>query len=220
MGYEYYKPSFVVARELGISSLLLSRITSKMAVVGASKSGDAVRIQIGLALKFEARRLKVLGYTRRGPNGWQFSAKAIALISQYRDAFPDLFARLENFKSNDDLLTTDKCFGPNDPNTLTVAEKSAHIDAEVKRIKQWLKTNVNYDGMVQLPIESELLSNEQVDAIAAVQAKRKTESLKKIVVRDVHREAVLLPANAPYLLQSQSLMVGHRVVYIADRSGT
>ncbi|KAJ1736030.1 exonuclease II Exo2, partial [Coemansia sp. Benny D160-2] len=220
MGYEYYKPSFVVARELGISSLLLSRITSKMAVVGASKSGDAVRIQIGLALKFEARRLKVLGYTRRGPNGWQFSAKAIALISQYRDAFPDLFARLENFKSNDDLLTTDKCFGPNDPNTLTVAEKSAHIDAEVKRIKQWLKTNVNYDGMVQLPIESELLSNEQIDAIAAVQAKRKTESLKKIVVRDVHREAVLLPANAPYLLQSQSLMVGHRVVYIADRSGT
>ncbi|KAJ1902844.1 exonuclease II Exo2, partial [Coemansia sp. IMI 209127] len=106
-GHEYYKPSFVVARELGISSLLLSRLTSKMAVAHMSKSGDSARIQIGLDLKFEARRVKVLGYTRRGPNGWQFSAKAVALISNYRNAFPDLFARLEHLKSNDDLLTAE-----------------------------------------------------------------------------------------------------------------
>ncbi|KAJ1905905.1 exonuclease II Exo2, partial [Coemansia sp. IMI 209127] len=126
-----------------------------------------------------------------------------------------------HLKSNDDLLTAEKCFEPaNSSGTLTVAETRSHIDAEVKRVKQWLKTNVSHDDMIQLPIESELLSKGQIDAIAAMEATKKHSRVNKVVVRDVHREAALLPAHAPYLLQSQSLMVGHRIAYIADRSGS
>ncbi|KAJ1987934.1 exonuclease II Exo2 [Coemansia spiralis] len=218
-GHEQYKPSFIVARELGMSPLLLSRITSKMAIFDGSKAGDSVRIQIGLDLKFEARRLKVVGYSKRGPNGWQFSGRAIDLIARYKEAFPDMFRRLEVLKPNDDILTATECFAPEQQNSLTAADIKLHVANEVKRVKQWMKANINSESMAQVPIASELLSKEQIDAIADMQAALRPYTTKKVVVRDVHREAVLRPVNAQYLLQSQALMVGHRIIYIADRNG-
>ncbi|KAJ2029894.1 exonuclease II Exo2 [Coemansia sp. S3946] len=215
-GCERYLPSYTVAREIGVSSLLLSRITSKMMVMDESKAGDSARVHVGLDLKFEAKRLKVSGFTKRGPSGWQFSDRAIDLIVRYKAAFPRMFAQLETTKSNSSLITAGECFRPEQPTD----DARAYIASEVKRVRQWLKDNIDRSTMVQVPIESDLLSKDQVAAIVAAHAATKPTATKKVIIRGVRREAALRPVDAQHILKGQSLMVGHRVVYVADRSGS
>ncbi|KAJ2897640.1 exonuclease II Exo2 [Coemansia aciculifera] len=215
-GGEHYVPSYAVARELGVSPLLLSRITSKMMLVDEGKVGDKARIHVGLDLKFEAKRLKVAGFTRRGPNGWQFSDRAVDLIARYKQAFPRMFARLESIKSTSSLLTAAECFWPESPAT----DARAYVSDEVKRVRQWMKENVDRSSMIQVPIESDLLSSAQVAAIVAARAATKPAATKRVVIRGVRREAALRPADAEHILKGQSLMVGHRVIYVSDRSGS
>ncbi|KAJ2400932.1 exonuclease II Exo2, partial [Coemansia sp. RSA 2530] len=215
-GCERYLPSYAVAREIGVSPLLLSRITSKMMLMDESKTGDSARVHIGLDLKFEAKRLKVSGFTRRGPTGWQFSDRAVDLIVRYKAAFPRMFAQLETTKSNSSLLTAGECFRPEQ----ATDNARAYVSSEVKRVRQWLKDNIDHSTMVQVPIESDLLSKDQVGAIVAARAGVRAAATKKVIIRGVRREAALRPVDAQHLLKSQSLMVGHRVAYVSDRSGS
>ncbi|KAJ2747819.1 exonuclease II Exo2 [Coemansia sp. BCRC 34301] len=216
LGCERYVPSYAVARDVGVSPLLLSRITSKMMLMDESKTGDSARVHVGLDLKFEAKRLKVSGFTRRGPSGWQFSDRAIDLISRYKQAFPRMFAQLEATKSTSSLITASECFWPEQPDT----DARAYVSGEIKRVRQWLKNNVDRNTMVQVPIESDLLSKDQIAAIVAARASVKPAATKKVVIRGVRREAALRPVDAEHILKGQSLMVGHRVVYVSDRSGS
>jgi len=85
-----YLPSYTVATLVGVKPLTLSKILSSFTVV----RGD-VRLNLGLSLKFEARRQKVLGYSRRVKEGWQFSAKALALVKEYKAKFPGFIAALD-----------------------------------------------------------------------------------------------------------------------------
>lgn len=48
------------------------------------------RVNIGLNLKFEARGQKVLGYSRKGDGGWEYSQRAVDLIQEYRERFPEV----------------------------------------------------------------------------------------------------------------------------------
>ncbi|KAJ2816678.1 exonuclease II Exo2, partial [Coemansia erecta] len=215
-----YKPAYAVARQVGISTLLLSRITSRMLVLDEAKArgGDAVRIQIGLDLKFEAKRLKVAGYSRRAPNGWQFSQRAIDLIARYRAAFPDMFMRLESACKRDSILTAAECFVL--PPSADADTAKSYVASEVKRLKQWMKDNVDRSSLALVPIESELLTGDQVSAIIEAVATSAPAAKKHVIVRGVRREAVLRPSDAQYLLKAQSLTVGHRVEYVSDRSGS
>lgn len=73
-----------------MSGLTLSKLTSSvMVTVGDSKTN------IGLNLKFEAKSQKVLGYSRKGESGWEFSTKAIDLIREYNSKFPEVAAAMD-----------------------------------------------------------------------------------------------------------------------------
>lgn len=92
-----YTPSYVVSNTLGIDALVLSKITSSLTI----QDKGLQRINLGLNLKFEARQLKVVGYTRKNHNGqWEFSNKAIDLICQYLRAFPKFIELLHSKKGN------------------------------------------------------------------------------------------------------------------------
>lgn len=84
-GGSNYFPSHQVSKMVGVSGLALSKITSSLHVI--SKSADQ-RMNIGLNLKFESKKLKVSGYTRKSATGWEFSAAALALIQEYRVSLP------------------------------------------------------------------------------------------------------------------------------------
>lgn len=97
-----YLPSYAVATLVELKPLALSKITSSFTVV----SGDT-RLNLGLNLKFEARRQKVLGYSRRIPEGWQFSGKALALIKEYKTKFPEFIATLNRNPHKGNLIAED-----------------------------------------------------------------------------------------------------------------
>lgn len=52
-------------------------------------------MNVGLNLKFDSKGKKVLGYTRKGLKGWEYSEKAAALIRDYCRAFPEFFRKLD-----------------------------------------------------------------------------------------------------------------------------
>lgn len=45
---------------------------------------DGSKSNLGLSLKFEAKALKVIEYSRKDSRVWEFSDKAIQLIEEYK----------------------------------------------------------------------------------------------------------------------------------------
>lgn len=85
-----YYPSYNVAQMVGITGLAVSRITSSFMVIG----NDGSKTNLGLSIKFQGKGMKVLGYTRSEDRSWEYSAKAVELLRDYKVAFPQLFQKL------------------------------------------------------------------------------------------------------------------------------
>lgn len=196
-----YIPSYAVARMLSLSPLVLSKITSAFQVIL-----EEGRINLGLNLKFEAKKLKVLGYSRRKDSGWEFSQKAIELIKQYMLSFPDFIAGIQRNPQGKDYDATD--FYPED-----------HAKAKMKEIQAWLKS-IESKNFQKVPLEAEQLDSETVQRIeqAADQAVRLdppgAHQNKKI--NGVPRNALLKPSDAEHRLSHQRFTVGDRIVYVQD----
>jgi GH18 family chitinase len=75
-----YFPSFKAADMVGISGRALSKITSSFMVI----TSDNQKTNLGLSLKFEAKALKVIDYSRKEGRHWEFSEKAVDLIREYK----------------------------------------------------------------------------------------------------------------------------------------
>jgi Exoribonuclease Xrn1 D2/D3 domain/Exoribonuclease Xrn1 D1 domain len=75
-----YSPSFQVAEMLAMSKRALSRVTSSFMVLVA----DGQKVNLGLSIKFEAKAMKVLNYSNKRGNMWEFSNLAIDLIRDYK----------------------------------------------------------------------------------------------------------------------------------------
>ena len=65
---------------LAMSKRALSRVTSSFMVL----AGDDQKINLGLSIKFEGKGMKVLDYSNKPGNVWQFSDRAIDLIRDYK----------------------------------------------------------------------------------------------------------------------------------------
>ncbi|SRR6266851_592330 len=75
-----YLPSFHVAEMLAMSKRALSRVTSSFMVLVA----DGQKVNLGLSIKFEGKGMKVINYSNKNGNVWQFSDLAIDLIRDYK----------------------------------------------------------------------------------------------------------------------------------------
>lgn len=62
-------------------------------------TSDGVKNNLGLSLKFEAKALKVINYSRKEGRNWEYSQNTVDLIREYRDMFPEVFRVLD--KSGD-----------------------------------------------------------------------------------------------------------------------
>lgn len=102
-----YVPSFKAAEIIRISPRALSKITSSFMVVTGQ---DRQKVNLGLSLKFEAKALKVVDYTRKDGRYWEYSEKAVELIKEYKVCFEhfgisstlaELCRRLRSLRSSD-----------------------------------------------------------------------------------------------------------------------
>jgi 5'-3' exoribonuclease 1 len=75
-----------------MSGRALGRITSSFLVI----LGNNQKANLGLNLKFEAKGLKVVGYSRKNDRNWEFSQKTVDLIKEYKARYPIVFQNLDD----------------------------------------------------------------------------------------------------------------------------
>ena len=194
-----YSPSFAVAKTLGLNPLALSKITSRFEVIL-----DEGKVNLGLNLKFEAKKLKVLGYSRRNQNGWEFSQKAIDLIRQYMTKFPQFIAGIQRQPSGNIFNATD--FYP-----------QAEAKARMKEIQAWLK-EIESKSFQKVPLDAEQLDSETVRRMeqAADEALGNNPPNANKKINGVPRNGLLKPSDAEHRLSHQRFSLGDRIVYVQD----
>ncbi|KAK3377759.1 XRN 5'-3' exonuclease N-terminus-domain-containing protein [Podospora didyma] len=196
----HYTPSYMVSKQLDLHPLTLSKITSSYFV----KTVGDLRVNLGLNLKFEGRKQKVLGYSRKSGTGWEFSTAAVHLIVEYMTRFPDFFAGVKKNPSGSELSEKDLWSDP------TVAS------ARVKEIGQWLKT-LKTSSMDRVPLDAEQLDSDVVMQLAQEADKLNLNNVptKPTKMNGVPRNALMRPEDAEHRLGNQNFSLGDRVVYVA-----
>ncbi|KAG0343555.1 hypothetical protein BG004_005213 [Podila humilis] len=199
-----YMPSFVVNKKVGISALILSKLTSSLHVV--YRATDR-RVNLGLNLKFEGKKQKVLGYTRKTDSGWEFSQKAVALLQEYKQLFPEFIAGLER-RAREDFYIAEELY------------PGGNSTEMIKRIEDWLKKSKVRD------FERVDLDAEQLDKDTIVELEKAANSyvagrsgLKHVILKNLGRHTMLKPSHATTYLPDQTFRLGDRVVFVQD-SGT
>lgn len=195
-----YQPSYVIAKELGLHPLVLSKITSSFFV---HTIGGSMKVNLGLNLKFEARKQKVLGYSRKSNSGWEFSPAAVRLLVEYMTRFPDFFAAIMRNPSGNEFHETDLW-----PDTQAASTRTKEIGA-------WLKT-VETSKFERVPLDAE-----QLDSNVVMELQRTVDSLRESAeqtepkrLKGVPRSALLNPRDAEQRLSNQRFALGDRVVYV------
>lgn len=197
-----YSPSFAVAKVLGLNPLVLSKLTSSFQVT----LDEIAKVNLGLNLKFEAKKQKVLGYSKRGPSGWEFSEKAIQLIRLYMIKFPLFIASIQRNPQGSIVRATD-IWPPSE------------AKAKVKEIQAWLK-EIESKSFEPVPLDAEQLDSDTVQKIEhAANGAAQLDSNDKAKVRKIvgaPRSAILKPADAEQRLSNQNFQLGDRIVYVQD----
>ncbi|KAL8726035.1 MAG: hypothetical protein Q9166_006980 [cf. Caloplaca sp. 2 TL-2023] len=196
-----YTPSFAVARMLGLNPLVLSKITSAFQVIV-----DDQRVNVGLNLKFDAKGLKVLGYSRKAANGWEFSQKAVQLLQQYMVKFPEFIAGIQRNAQSKEYVATD--FYPKD-----------QAKAKIKGIQIWLK-EIESKSFEKVPLDAAQLDSEAVGRIEQAAndnlLQNSATTVKNQRIKAVPRSALLKPSDAEHRLSHQKFALGDRIVYVQD----
>jgi 5'-3' exoribonuclease 1 len=192
-------PSYRVAQMLQLQPLALSKLTASFHVYSSG-----LRLNLGLNLKFEARKMKVLGYSRRTNTGWEFSQKAVELIQQYMIQFPEFIARIKANPTQDQFNDTD--FYPQD-----VAKE------KMKEIGKWLKS-IESKNFEKVPLEAEQMDSDAVKLIEEAIDRNLplTQEMEAKTVRNVPRNAILKPSDAEQRVGNQRFSLGDRLVYVQD----
>ncbi|KAI0707261.1 exonuclease II [Earliella scabrosa] len=200
-----YFPSFKVADMLGLSTKALSKITASFMVLAS----DGNKNNLGLSLKFEAKGLKVIEYSRKNDRFWEFSEKAIQLIHDYKSTYPEVFRVLD--RSGDAMVKATDIF-----------RDEANADAKVKEIKAWLNSKGVRD-FEPVTLFCDQLGKPTVKEIEALAdnltANKQPGGFKKAIVKGIPRQAVLKPSHAVYRLQNQHFALGDRVTMVQDSGG-
>lgn len=199
----HYSPSFKAAPAIGMSPRALSKITSSFMVL----TSDHQKNNLGLSIKFEAKSLRVIDYSRKAGRYWEFSEKAVDLIYEYKEKFPEIFAILD--QGGDDMVRATDIF-------------DSHADVRVKEVKSWLKSKGVRD-LEPVSLFSDNLAKSTVEEIEQVaddiNKNRSKATIKKAIVKNIPRHAVLKPSHAIYRLQNQHFALGDRVTMVQDSGG-
>ncbi|THH31525.1 hypothetical protein EUX98_g2669 [Antrodiella citrinella] len=200
-----YFPSFKVAEMVGLSSMAIAKITSRFMVLTA----DGQKNDLGLNLKFEAKSLKVIDYSKKDGRFWEFSDKAMDLIREYARAYPEVMAVLKN--SGDAMSRATDVF-----------KNAENADAKVKEVKNWLGTK-GVRSFEPVSLFCDQLKKDTVTEIEALADKitenKSPNAIKKAIVKNIPRQAVLKPAHSAYRLQNQHFTLGDRVTMVQDSGG-
>lgn len=198
-----YFPSYRVGEMLGLSGHAISKVTSSFMVTSGGQ-----KVNLGLSIKFESKGLKVVGYSRK-VNGriWEFSQRAVELMDEYKAKYPVVFTWLH--RSGSAMPKASDMF------------PGENADAQVKEIRSWLGTKGVKD-FEPVDLTVDVLDKDIVKDIEALTDSfrdRSSAGIKKAIVKNIPREAVLRPADVIYRLRDQKFSLGDRVTMVRDTGG-
>lgn len=201
----FFIPANEVCRIVGISSLLLSKITSSLTLF---LKGEIVRSSsIGLNIKSEAKGQCAFGLARKRVS-WEFAPKVIQLLIELKGKFSAIFKNLEQEKSSPNI-DAEKIF----PQVPEMTKET--LNELVAPIKEMIKSRLG--GNEFMPIDSVYLLKDVVaylektwDEYASHQHQPKT---RKVTLPP---SLLLCAATAAPRLMShkQVFSLGERVVYV------
>ncbi|ETS76838.1 hypothetical protein PFICI_10712 [Pestalotiopsis fici W106-1] len=196
-----YWPSYSLAQKLRMPPLVLSKITASFFV----QTIGGMRVNLGLNLKFEARKQKVLGYSRKSKTGWEFSPAAVQLIAEYIAAFPDFFQAIKNNPQGSELNETD------------IFPDPSYASQRIKEMGAWIK-NTDRGNFEKVPLEAEQLDSDAVRSIEQAVDALLSDAPQPVirVMNDVPRNALIRPQDVEQRLGNQQFTLGDRVVYVQD----
>nr|CAD7567932.1 unnamed protein product [Timema californicum] len=142
------------ASYLGISSHLLSRITGTIYIIKGAQTEyteSASKVNVGLNLKFNKKNEEIPGYTKKENTTWLYSKKAVKLVKDYINQFPELFDYLSQNKNIGNDMFFEIHIFPNEPTKLS-------------EIQTWLKEQA-YSKIARQGCGSDLLDEEIVREI-------------------------------------------------------
>ena len=198
-----YFSSPAIAQQLHMSSLALAKLTSSITVLFKGQ-----KLNIGLNLKFEAKSRKVLGYSRRTHLGWEFSARAVLLIKDVLDQFPELKSVLARRLGDGEFYKAEDVF-PRD------------TDKRIAAVRAWQKEHGLRD-LEDVPLNVDRLERpiiSTLESAVSILANRRLESsgaIKRQILRGLPRGALLKPEQARYRVPEQTFELGDRVINVLD----
>jgi len=192
-----YFPAQVVAEYIGLSFLCLSKLTSAFFV-----SVEYDRVNLGLNIKFEGKQQKVLGYSRKNQNGWEYTDTVCYLLQEYKSRFPEFIYGLERNVRNDSFSGKD--FYP-----------PAVAKAKIKQIQEWLKSQ-EVKNLERVSLDTEEIDLEIIQQLEQAQDEYKNIPTDPERIKGVPRKALLKPQDASSRLQHQKFSLGDRVIYVQD----
>ncbi|KAF5348519.1 hypothetical protein D9756_009689 [Leucocoprinus leucothites] len=196
-GSEYF-PSHWVADLLHISPLALSKITSSFFVTAGP---DDFRVNIGLDLKFDARGIKVAGYTRKEGRHWEYSDKAVALVKSYQADFPEIFEYLDMASFN--MPPASDVFKDFEPKR------------RLRKVVRWLEAQGVPNTLERVPLSYKVLPKKTIakleQALDSI-AKSVTEpTVKEITIEKYPSPAILPHGYSLDRMRKQVFALGDRV---------
>ncbi|THH13302.1 hypothetical protein EW146_g6897 [Bondarzewia mesenterica] len=221
-----YYPSFQAAEMVGISGRALAKITSSFMVL----TSDNQKINLGLSLKFEAKGMKVLDYSRKDSKLWEFSDKAVDLLREYKvrsillrwtntrvavlisdiqQKYPEVFRNLD--QNGDEMAKAASMFS-----------NDADSDLKAKEVRTWLASKGvrEFEPVSLFCDQLKKTTVEEIEKLAdTFNSDRSMSAYKKAIVKNIPRQAVLKPAHAVYRLQNQRFALGDRVTMVQDSGG-
>ncbi|KAI8453508.1 hypothetical protein BY996DRAFT_6414588 [Phakopsora pachyrhizi] len=137
---------------------------------------------------------KVLGYTRKGENVWEYSEAALNLIAQYKSLFPEVIQKLDYSLGHE--VTSADDFLPVDLNGRISAIRACVKEKGVQDFKKAI-------AQVELITEKFLVN-------------QNPENMQQSIIKNVPRKAILKPAHAIERLRGQKFLLGDRVTMVSD----
>ncbi|KAL0087236.1 XRN 5'-3' exonuclease N-terminus-domain-containing protein, partial [Phycomyces blakesleeanus] len=197
-----YVSAHQVSSRFKLSGFALSKITSSVLVNDKSKN-----VNVGLNLKFESKQQKVLGFSRKNSNGsWEYSEKAVELIGEYLQRFPDFISLIASQRGHGFLNAEDFTWTSNG-------------SKELQAMKEWLSSK-HIDELPRASLTSEQFEEPYLNAIEELGASynKNYEELdfKKVLIKRIPREVLMRPSDAEMKLREQFFKLGNRVAYALD----
>ncbi|XP_071053139.1 5'-3' exoribonuclease 1 isoform X2 [Onthophagus taurus] len=98
-----YMNSHDASTRIAISKILFSRITGSILISTVPRfqtTDESSKVNVGLNLKFSKRNEEIPGYTRKDGNFWYYSEKAVELVKQFKELFPEVFSYVNLHNEN------------------------------------------------------------------------------------------------------------------------